>query len=58
MGGVGPATASMASLTRLMVGGAAQQGVDLTKKMLAVDAGQAAQAQKQATTSAVLDVFA
>jgi hypothetical protein len=47
----------MAALTRLMVGGAAQQGVDLTKKLLAVDAGQAAQAQKQATTSAILDVF-
>lgn len=58
MGGVGPASASMAALTKLIVGGAAQQGVDLTKKMLAVDAGQAVQAHKMATTSAVLDVFA
>ncbi len=57
MGGVGPANASMAALTRLMVGGAAQ-GVDLTKKLIAVDAGQAVQAQKQATTSAILDVYA
>ena len=58
MGGVGPANASMAALTRLLVGGAAQQGVDLTKKLIAVDASQAVQAQKQATTSAVLDVYA
>jgi hypothetical protein len=58
MGGVSVANASMAALTRMMVGAPAQQSVDLTKKLLAVGATEAAQAQKQATTNAILDVYA
>lgn len=59
MGAIGSVSgAGAAELTRLLVGAAGQQQVDLAKKMVEVNVTQTVQAQSAAGVGQVLDALA
>ena len=58
MGAVGSVGAGAAELTRLLLGSAQQQQVNLAKKMVEVNVAQVAQALSAAGVGQVLDALA